>query len=118
MSTELAELSLVEAAATIATGRASSVEMTETCLTRIDRLQPVLNCFISIEADSAIAAARQADAARARRDPIGPLHGVPLAHKDMFYRAGKVSTGGSKIRRDFVVDTRQSEGLGSTCLWL
>ena len=104
MSTELAELSLVEAAATIATGRASSVEMTETCLTRIDRLQPALNCFISIEADSAIAAARQADAARARGDPIGPLHGVPLAHKDMFYRTGKVSTGGSKIRRDFVAD--------------
>ena len=104
MSVELAGLTLTEAAEAIAAGRVSSVEMTEACLARIDRLQPVLNCFISIEAEAAIAAARQADAARARGDPIGPLHGVPLAHKDMFYRAGKVTTGGTKIRRDFVAD--------------
>ena len=66
MSTDLADLSLVEAAKTIAIGRASSVEMTEACLARIDRLQSALNCFISIERQAAIAAARQADADRAR----------------------------------------------------
>ena len=104
MSDALARLSLVEVAAAIADGRASSVEVTEACLARIDRLQPVLNCFISLEPEAAMAAARRADAARAQGAALGPLHGVPLAHKDMFYRQGKVSTGGSKIRRDFVAD--------------
>ncbi len=57
---------------------------------------------MAIEADAALTAADAADAALAKGKLSGPLHGVPLAHKDMYYDAGKVVTCGSKIRRDFV----------------
>ena len=83
----------------------SSVEVTEACLARIERHQPALNCFISIEADDALDAAKAADEKLARdADACGPLHGVPLAHKDMFYRAGRICTCGSEIRRDWRPD--------------
>src|SRR6185295_19180912 len=58
-----------------------------------------------IETEAALAAADAADAARAKGDNRGPLHGVPLAHKDMYYDAGKVVTCGSRIRRDWVATT-------------
>ena len=56
-------------------------------------------------AEAALAAADAADAALAKGNSHGALHGVPLAHKDMYYEAGKVVTCGSKIRRDFVATT-------------
>ncbi len=96
--------SLTEAADAVASGRISSRELTEACLARIAAWQPVLNCFIHVEPELALAMADAADAARARGEELGQLHGVPLAHKDMFYRAGVLSTCGSKIRRDFRPD--------------
>jgi aspartyl-tRNA(Asn)/glutamyl-tRNA(Gln) amidotransferase subunit A len=102
--TELTHFSLTEIADSIASRKVSSREVTEACLARIAEKQPVLNAFISLEAEEALDAADAADVALARGDAPGPLHGVPLAHKDMYYRAGKVSTCGSKIRRDFVPD--------------
>jgi aspartyl-tRNA(Asn)/glutamyl-tRNA(Gln) amidotransferase subunit A len=90
---------LVEAAAAIKAGRISARELTAACLERVERLQPSLNAFIRIEAERALA---MADACDAARDKSAPLHGVPLAHKDMFYRAGRPCTCGSKIRADFV----------------
>ena len=78
--------------------------MTQSCLDRIAQWQPRLNAFMAIEADEALAAADAADAALAKGNNRGALHGVPLAHKDMYYDAGKVVTCGSKIRRDFVAD--------------
>ncbi|MEW6256235.1 MAG: amidase [Pseudomonadota bacterium] len=95
-------LSLTEVAAAIRARRLSAREATEACLARIARAQPVLNAFISIEAEGALKAADAADAALARGDVKGPLHGVPLAHKDMYYDAGHVVTCGSNLRRDFV----------------
>src|SRR4051794_1219253 len=100
-STELALLSLTEVAQVIAERRFSSREVTQSCLDRIAQWQPRLNAFMAIEAEAALAAADQADAALAKGNR-GALHGVPLAHKDMYYDAGKVVTCGSKIRRDFV----------------
>jgi aspartyl-tRNA(Asn)/glutamyl-tRNA(Gln) amidotransferase subunit A len=101
-STELALLSLTEVAQVIAERRFSSREVTQSCLDRIAQWQPRLNAFMAIEAEAALAAADQADAALAKGNRLGALHGVPLAHKDMYYDAGKVVTCGSKIRRDFV----------------
>jgi aspartyl-tRNA(Asn)/glutamyl-tRNA(Gln) amidotransferase subunit A len=101
-STELALLSLTEVAQVIAERRFSSREVTQSCLDRIAQWQPRLNAFMAIEAEEAVAAADQADAALAKGNRRGALHGVPLAHKDMYYDAGKVVTCGSKIRRDFV----------------
>jgi aspartyl-tRNA(Asn)/glutamyl-tRNA(Gln) amidotransferase subunit A len=97
-------LTLREAAAAIAQGRLSAEALVEACLDRVARLQPTLNCFISVTPDKARQHARDADAAVRAGRALGPLHGVPLAHKDMFYRAGEVCTCGSKIRRDFVPD--------------
>jgi len=90
---------LVEAADAVKSRKISARELTQACLTRIAALQPKLNCFIRVETEAALAAADAADTAK---DKSAPLHGVPLAHKDMFYRAGIPCTCGSKIRRDFV----------------
>jgi aspartyl-tRNA(Asn)/glutamyl-tRNA(Gln) amidotransferase subunit A len=105
MSTEPALMSLVSIAKAIAEKRFSSREVTQSCLNRVDQWQPRLNAFMAVEAETALAAADDADAALAKGNNRGVLHGVPLAHKDMYYDAGKVVTCGSKIRRDFVATT-------------
>jgi len=105
MSTEPALMSLVAVAKAIAAKEVSSREVTRACLHRIAEWQPRLNAFMAIEAEAALAAADAADAALAKGNARGPLHGVPLAHKDMYYDAGKVVTCGSLIRRDFVATT-------------
>lgn len=105
MSTAPALMSLTEVAKAIAEKRLSSREATASCLERIARLNSKLNAFMAVEADEALKAADSADAALAKGGLKGPLHGVPLAHKDMYYEAGKVVTCGSKIRRDFVATT-------------
>jgi aspartyl-tRNA(Asn)/glutamyl-tRNA(Gln) amidotransferase subunit A len=104
-ATEPALLSLTEVAQAIAQKRVSSREVTQSCLDRVAQWQPRLNAFMAIEADEALAAADAADAALAKGHNHGALHGVPLAHKDMYYDAGKVVTCGSKIRRDWVATT-------------
>jgi aspartyl-tRNA(Asn)/glutamyl-tRNA(Gln) amidotransferase subunit A len=104
-ATEPALLSLTEVAQAIAQKRVSSREVTQSCLDRIAQWQPRLNAFMAIEAVEALAAADAADASLAKGHNRGALHGVPLAHKDMYYDAGKVVTCGSKIRRDWVATT-------------
>jgi aspartyl-tRNA(Asn)/glutamyl-tRNA(Gln) amidotransferase subunit A len=105
MSTEPALLSLTSVAQAIAQKRVSSREATQSCLDRISKWQPRINAFMAIEAEAALAAADESDAALTKGSNRGALHGVPLAHKDMYYDAGKVVTCGSKIRRDFVATT-------------
>ena len=97
---DLTELTLVDAAEGLRRREFSSRELTDACLARIERAQPRLNCFISIDPERARDQARRADEAGGD----GPLAGVPLAHKDMFYRAGRVSGCGSAILSDFVPD--------------
>jgi len=96
---------LVEAAGALVRGELSSEELTRDCLARAHRLNPALNCFLRIEDEAALAAARRADAARAAGRPLGVLHGVPLAVKDMFYDAARETSSGSAIRRGFVGTT-------------
>jgi aspartyl-tRNA(Asn)/glutamyl-tRNA(Gln) amidotransferase subunit A len=88
---------LIEAVGAIRAGTISSVELTEACLARIDALQPTLNAFIAVHRERALEAAHAADEHLRAGKPCGRLHGVPLAHKDMFQRAGQITAGGSKI---------------------
>ena len=105
MSSEPALMSLTAVAKAIADKEVSSHEVTRSCLHRIAQWQPKLNAFMAVEAETALKAADEADAALAKGQNRGPLHGVPLAHKDMYYDAGHVVTCGSLIRRDFVAST-------------
>jgi len=98
-------MSLVAVAKAIAEKKVSSHEVTTSLLHRIAQWQPRLNAFMAIESEAALAAANEADAALAKGNSRGALHGVPMAHKDMYYEAGKVVTCGSLIRRDFVPKT-------------
>ena len=98
---ELAALSLCEAADAVASGALSATELVEAALARIDRLDPQLHAFIRLDGEDALAQAQEMDRNRSRGGAAGPLAGVPLAHKDMYYRAGRVSSCGSRIRREF-----------------
>jgi aspartyl-tRNA(Asn)/glutamyl-tRNA(Gln) amidotransferase subunit A len=100
-----AGLTLTEAVAAIRRRKLSSTELTRWMLERIERWQPALNAFVRIEKDEALAAARTADRALARGAPKGPLHGVPLAHKDMYYSKGKPAGCGSKVREGWIAPT-------------
>jgi aspartyl-tRNA(Asn)/glutamyl-tRNA(Gln) amidotransferase subunit A len=93
-TTDISNLTLAEAAAAIRAGALSPVELTDALLDRIERLEPRLNAFITLTAESARAEAR---AARDETGPDGPLRGVPLALKDLFDTAGVRTTAGSKI---------------------
>ena len=79
-------------------------EVTRASLERIESLQPMLNCFLEVEAEEALATAAKADALLAKGEAMGPLHGVPLAHKDIFFRAGKICSGGTRLRQSHVME--------------
>ena len=98
---DLALEDLCAIADAIAEKRITSVEATEACLARIDVWQPRTNAFLRVYKEKALAQARAMDAELAAGKRRGPLHGVPMAHKDMYYRKGELSTGGSAIRRDW-----------------
>lgn len=107
----LAFMGLTEVAQAIALRQISALEVTQACLQRIDQWQASRKAFIRIDAEPALEAAKLADSQLAQRSfQPGPLHGVPLAHKDLFYRAGQVSTCGSLIRRHWRADAT------ATCL--
>jgi aspartyl-tRNA(Asn)/glutamyl-tRNA(Gln) amidotransferase subunit A len=98
----LADLGLVEAAAAVARREFTSAALLEACLARLEAVNPALNATIWLEREAAREAAAAADRALAQGATPGLLHGIPLAHKDMYYQAGRPCTCGSAIRRDFV----------------
>jgi amidase len=83
----------------------SSAEVVEAHLRRIEAVNPKLNSLVQVAASSAREQAREADAALARGDAVGPLHGVPFTMKDAFETAGVVSTGGTLGRKGYVPET-------------
>jgi len=91
-------------AALIRKKQISSLELTEAYLARIAALNPRVNAFITVTADRARADARAADAAVARGDATGPLHGVPYAPKDILATKGILTTNGSKVTATAVPD--------------
>jgi aspartyl-tRNA(Asn)/glutamyl-tRNA(Gln) amidotransferase subunit A len=104
----LSQLSARKLAAAIARGETTSLEATQACLARIAALDKKLNSFMRVDAERALRTARERDDEIARGLLRGKLHGVPLAHKDMFDRAGYVSTGGSRILADRVATATAS----------
>lgn len=93
--------SLTETADAIAAGRTTSRDVLEVCLDRYRRIGEELACFVELDPSTAREAADHADARQRSGAKLGPLHGVPLAHKDMYYRTGRVSACGSRVRGGF-----------------
>lgn len=94
----LHKLAAVDLATKIKAREVTSVEATEAALVRLKATHQKCNSVIVFEDDEALAAASAADQALADGKPLGPLHGVPLAHKDMFERIGKIASWGGNIR--------------------
>ncbi|SEO99639.1 amidase [Trujillonella endophytica] len=91
-----------ELAALVRDRAVSARELLEVHLARIERLDPRLNAIVTLDPDGARAAADAADAALAAGDPVGPLHGLPVAHKDTHLTAGMRTTWGSPVHADHV----------------
>src|SRR5437016_5319673 len=98
----VSQLGLSEASQLVRSKKVSPVELTHECLSRIERLNPKLNAFITVAADSALAEARQAEAEIQHDGWRGPLHGIPIALKDLVDTAGVRTTGASGVFKDRV----------------
>ncbi len=98
------ELSMTEVASAIRKGDVSSYEVTKASLDAFAAKDGIVNSAIWLEREAALETAEAYDKLRKAGKILGPLHGVPLAHKDMYYKAGKLSTCGSGIRKDFRPD--------------
>ena len=101
MTAAIASLDLTALAAAIASGEVSSEAATTAALDRLETVGRKLKAVKRLDRAGALESARAADKARASGARLGPLHGVPLAHKDLFYRKGELSEGGAKIRAGF-----------------
>jgi aspartyl-tRNA(Asn)/glutamyl-tRNA(Gln) amidotransferase subunit A len=99
--TDLHLSSVAELSAQLQSGKVSSVELTRALLARIEQHQGVLNAFITVSAESALAEAARADQRRHIGEG-GPLTGIPIAHKDIFCTRGEKTTCGSRMLADFV----------------
>ena len=97
---DIHKLSAVDLARKIKAREISSVEATQSLLVRLKAVHQRSNAVVTFEEDEALKAARAADEAIEKGLATGPLHGVPLAHKDMFDRTGKIASWGANIRAD------------------
>ncbi len=102
---ELTSLTLSEAAHLIAQRQVSPLELTRAHLARIDQLDPQVNSFITLTADSALRSAQDAEDALQTGRALGPLHGIPLALKDLYETSGVRNTIGSKFLAGYVPET-------------
>ncbi len=100
--TELTRLTIEHLAPRLAAGEVSPVEVTQAYLDRIAAHDPELNAYVRVMADSALAEARAAESAIRRGAYRGPLHGIPVALKDLFDVAGVPTTAGSSFFLDNV----------------
>ena len=99
---ELCDLSAVELAARLARKQVSAREVMSAHLARIERINPTVNAIVTLVAEQAMANAARADETIVRDGPIGVLHGLPVAHKDLVDTAGIRTTQGSPFYRDHV----------------
>jgi aspartyl-tRNA(Asn)/glutamyl-tRNA(Gln) amidotransferase subunit A len=102
--TETVQLTLEDAAALVREGRVSPADLTEACLARIEAVEPRLNAFVTVTTDLARVQAREATAEIKSGRYRGPLHGIPVAVKDLFATQGIRTTAGSRILADWIPD--------------
>src|SRR5258708_38091388 len=118
---ELCHFELTELSALIQKKSVSPVEATNACLARIEKLNLVLNAYITVTAESALGAAKKAEAEITRGAWRGPLHGVPIAMKDLVETAGVRTTAASGVLKDYVPTqdaeiVRRLKGAGAVLL--
>ena len=97
-------LSIAAAAEQIRTGKLSPVDLVRSCLDQIGRLEPQLKAWVTLDAEGALSAAQACQEAIQHGNYRGPLHGIPIGLKDIFFTAGVKTTMGSPIYADFVPD--------------
>ncbi len=97
-------MTLIEAAAMLRGREVSSAELTASCLQDVERLQPKLNAFLTVTAEAALNTARRRDEELAAGAGRGPLHGIPVAVKDVFCTRGVRTTCGSPLFHDYIPD--------------
>lgn len=102
--TELAYASISELAPRVASGEISPIDLTDAMLTRIDRYNAVLNAYLTVTEESARESAQAAASAIRAGNYLGPLHGIPIAIKDLFATRGVRTTFGSRVFADWVPD--------------
>jgi aspartyl-tRNA(Asn)/glutamyl-tRNA(Gln) amidotransferase subunit A len=90
-------VTITEAAAALRSGKTTSAALTAAAFERIREMNPKLNAMQTLMEESAVARAQQADAELGRGTDLGPLHGIPIALKDLFATRGVLTTGGSKL---------------------
>jgi aspartyl-tRNA(Asn)/glutamyl-tRNA(Gln) amidotransferase subunit A len=98
------QLSVAEAAAEIRSGSLSPVELAQSLLGRIDALEPSLRAWVTIEREEVLTEAKRREDELGQGGPKGPIHGVPIGLKDIYYTAGMKTACGSRINADFVPD--------------
>ena len=103
-SSDLCAWPATELARAIAARAISAVEVMDAHLARIDRVNPAVNAVVTLLPDAARRGAEEADATVARGDALGPLHGLPVAHKDLTWTKGVRTTFGCRAFERFVPD--------------
>ncbi|HLW53080.1 MAG TPA: amidase [Candidatus Angelobacter sp.] len=101
-ATQLPLLDLTQASESVQKKEISPVDLVDACLRRIESLNPKLNAFITISAEAALEEARAAEAEIARGEWKGPLHGIPLAVKDLAETAGVRTTAASAVLKHYI----------------
>jgi amidase len=102
LNSDLCFTTAVDLAHRIRTRSLSARELMQATLVRIADVDPKLNAIVTLVPERALAWAAEADERQARGAPLGPLHGLPIAHKDLVMTAGIRSTAGSKLLVEFV----------------
>ena len=101
---DLCFLPALEQVGLIKSGQLSARELLEAHLTQIGRVNPAVNAIVTLDPEGAREQALAADEAQASGATLGPLHGLPVAHKDLLETRGMLTTYGSPIHRDYVPD--------------
>ena len=101
---ELFELSVSEIVTNIKNNSVSPVELMRVLLDRINLLEPSLKAWVHLDQDQAMIEAKAKEQQLKSQEPLGPLHGVPIGVKDIYYTVGIPTTACSRVLADFIPD--------------